>query len=298
MDWKSIKFDWNRARAFLVTAEEGSLSAAAKALKTTQSTVGRQVTALEQELGVILFERVGRGLEITPSGLELIEYVKVMGDAANKFSLAASGKSNQVEGTVCISATEAFAIYVLPPILIKLREQHPGISIELVASDASSDLRRREADIAIRNYQPNHNDLIARKLENGKAFLYANPDYLSRVGNPQTCSQVQEADFIGFVNNNSYLKGMEDIGLSLSSKNFPYITASHIAHWALVKEGAGIGVMFEYIGEREPKVCKVSDHISPFVAETWIVAHRELRTNRRIKLVFDFLVEELSHVMG
>tara|TARA_R110001592_G_scaffold64165_1_gene196971 strand:- start:12430 stop:13326 length:897 start_codon:yes stop_codon:yes gene_type:complete len=298
MDWKSIKFDWNRARAFLVTAEEGSLSAAARALKTTQSTLGRQVAALEHELGVVLFERIGRGLEITPSGLELIEHVKAMGEAANKFSLAASGKSNLVEGTVCISATEAVAIFILPPLLKKLREQEPGILIELIASNASSDLRRREADIAIRNYQPTHSDLIARKLENSKAFLYASPDYLDRIGKPKTCLQLQDASFIGFVNNDPYLKGMKDIGLSLSPKNFLYTTESHIAHWALVKEGLGIGVMFDYIGEREPKVCIVSDQISPFIAETWLVAHRELRTNRRIRLVYDFLMEELALIFG
>ncbi|MFQ3185912.1 LysR family transcriptional regulator [Marinomonas primoryensis] len=296
MDWKSIKFDWNHARAFFVTAEEGSLSAAARALQTTQSTLSRQVSALEQELGVTLFERIGRGLEITPSGLELIEYVKEMSEAANKFSLAASGRSNQVEGSVCISATEAFAVFLLPPLLKKLREQEPGISIELIASDASSDLRRREADIAIRHYQPNHSDLIARKLQNGKAFLYANPDYLHSIGNPKTCSELEKADFIGFANNDLYLKGLSKIGLSLNSKNFPYTTASHIAHWAFVKEGAGIGVMFEYIGEREPKVCKVSDQISPFIAETWVVTHRELRTNLRIRLVYDFLIEELTNI--
>jgi DNA-binding transcriptional LysR family regulator len=296
MDWKSIKFDWNHARAFFVTAEEGSLSAAARALQTTQSTLSRQVSALEQEIGVTLFERIGRGLVITPSGLELIEYVKEMSEAANKFSLAASGRSNQVEGSVCISATEAFAVFLLPPLLKKLREQEPGISIELVASDASSDLRRREADIAIRHYQPNHSDLIARKLQNGKAFLYASPDYLHSIGHPKTCSELEKADFIGFANNEPYVKGLSKIGLSLNSKNFPYTTASHIAHWALVKEGAGIGVMFEYIGEREPKVCKVSDQISPFIAETWVVTHRELRTNLRIRLVYDFLIEELTNI--
>ena len=63
MDWTSVNFDWNRARAFLVTAEEGSLSAAARALNMAQPTLGRQVSAIEEELGVTLFERVGRGLE-------------------------------------------------------------------------------------------------------------------------------------------------------------------------------------------------------------------------------------------
>ena len=79
MDWRSIKFDWNKARAFLVTAEEGSLSAAARALGMAQPTLGRQVTGLEQELGIVLFERVGRGLQLTPGGAELLDHVRVMG---------------------------------------------------------------------------------------------------------------------------------------------------------------------------------------------------------------------------
>ena len=91
MDWRSVKFDWNRARAFLVTAEEGSLSAAARALAMTQPTLSRQVDALEQELGIVLFERAGRGLVMTPSGLELLEHVRGMGEAATRVSLSASG---------------------------------------------------------------------------------------------------------------------------------------------------------------------------------------------------------------
>jgi molybdenum-dependent DNA-binding transcriptional regulator ModE len=79
MDWRSVKFDWNRARAFLVTAEEGSLSAAARALGMAQPTLGRQVDALEEELGVVLFERVGRGLTLTPSGLRRLSLAMIGG---------------------------------------------------------------------------------------------------------------------------------------------------------------------------------------------------------------------------
>ena len=98
MDWRSIKFDWNRARTFLVTAEEGSLSAAARALGMAQPTLGRQVDALEEELGVVLFERAGRGLVLTPSGLELLDHVRAMGEAAGRMSLAASGQTGRGGG--------------------------------------------------------------------------------------------------------------------------------------------------------------------------------------------------------
>ena len=121
MDWRAVKFDWNRARAFLVTAEEGSLSAAARALNMNQPTLGRQVSSLERELGVALFERAGRGLELTPSGLDLLEHVRAMGDAATNLSLAATGQSDSLEGSICITATEAMAAFDLPPIIHKLR---------------------------------------------------------------------------------------------------------------------------------------------------------------------------------
>ena len=91
MDWKTVTFDWNRARAFLVTAEEGSLSAAARALEMTQPTLGRQVAGLEEQLGVVLFERVGKRLRLTPNGIDLLEHVQAMGNAAAMVSLAATG---------------------------------------------------------------------------------------------------------------------------------------------------------------------------------------------------------------
>ncbi|MCB1366969.1 MAG: LysR family transcriptional regulator, partial [Rhodobacteraceae bacterium] len=133
MDWRTVNFDWNRARAFLVTAEEGSLSAAARALKLAQPTLGRQVAALEAELGVVLFERFGRGLQLTPAGHELMAHVREMGDAASRLSLAAFGQSDAMEGVVRISASDAYAGLLLPPILKRLAEAEPRITIEVLA---------------------------------------------------------------------------------------------------------------------------------------------------------------------
>jgi len=195
MDWRSVKFDWNRARAFLVTAEEGSLSAAARALGMAQPTLGRQVDALEEELGVVLFERVGRGLALTPSGLELLDHVRAMGDAANRVSLSAAGQSQSIEGTVCIAASETYAAILLPPIIAKLRRAEPGIDIEIVTSNKASDLRRREADIAIRNFRPTEPDLVAKKIRDVPARLYAAPAYLERIGNPKVPYDLRHADF-------------------------------------------------------------------------------------------------------
>ena len=294
MDWKSINFDWNRARSFLVTAEEGSFSAAAKALKVTQSTLGRQVSALEDELGIALFERVGKGIEITPGGLELLEHVRRMGEAANKLSISALGQASNIQGNVTISATEATAIYLLPPILKELRQEEPEIQIEIIATNSTSDLRKREADIAIRNLQPQHQDLIAQKIKDSKAYLYATPEYISAHGPFREKADFNKASFIGLVDNAKFLEGLNKLGLDLTPENFIYATENHIVHWSLVKCGAGIGVMPKYVGDKDPDVQRVLPNFISINIETWVVSHKELKTSRRIRFVFDFLVNALN----
>ena len=296
MDWRSVKFDWNRARAFLVTAEEGSLSAAARALGLSQPTLGRQVAALEEELGLVLFERIGRRLQLTPSGLELAEHVRAMGEAATRISLAASGQSTTLAGTIRITATEVFAAIVLPGLLDRLRREHPAISAEIVASNDLSDLRRREADIAIRHAEPSDPDLIARRLRDQTAHLYAATSYLSLLGEPRAAMDLADATFIGFDNDSDerYLKGLRAKGLPVMPGHFRLRTDNHLVQWEMVKRGLGIGVMASLVGESEPAVARAAPWIEPFTFPVWLVAHRELRTSPRVRLVFDLLAEEIS----
>ena len=294
MDWRSITFDWNRARAFLVTAEEGSLSAAARALGMTQPTLSRQVSALEKELGVALFERVGRGFELTPTGKALINHVRMMGDAASHLSLVASGKSESLEGNVCISATEATAVFMLPPIIRRLRLAEPGIAIEIVASNKISDLKRREADIAIRAFRPTEPDLIAKKIGSFIFNLYAAKSYHAEFGSLQTHADLINADFVGFDTASQFLDILNKHGVNITKANFTVYAENHPAHWALVKEGMGIGGMLENIGEAEPLVERVLPSLSFPADDMWLVAHRELKTNKRVRRVFDFLAVELA----
>ena len=293
MDWKSVKFDWNRARAFLVTAEEGSLSAAARALGMTQPTLGRQVTALEQELGVVLFNRVGTGLVLTPGGLELLDQARIMGDAANRMSLSASGQSKEIEGSICISASEIDATFRLPAIIAKLRKMAPGIEVEIVASNTPSDLGRREADIAIRNFRPTQPELIAKKIKDIPAQLYATPEYLKSIGMPTTIADLNQANFISFDSTDRLLKALNERGLNLSKKNFRLISENYIVHWELVKKGLGIGIMPADIGDAEPLVQPVLEGFKLLTFPMWLTAHSELKTSRRVRMVFDLLATEL-----
>lgn len=294
MDWRSVRFDWNQARAFLVTAEEGSLSAAARALGMAQPTLGRQVAALQEELGVVLFERAGRGLVLTPSGLELLDHVRAMGEAAGRVSLAAGGQSQAVTGTVSITANEIDSAFLLPPIVEKLRREAPGIVLQLVSSNAALDLRRREADIAIRNFRPTQPDLITAKVRDEPMRLYAATRYLARLGHPSTPEELNRADFIGFDPPDTLIEELKALGLSLTPENFPVLTGSHVVHWELVKHGIGIGVVPERLGEAEPLVRQALPSLPPLLMPIWLTTHRELRTSKRIRLVFDLLAAELG----
>ncbi|WP_156174611.1 LysR family transcriptional regulator [Hoeflea sp. IMCC20628] len=294
MDWKSVNFDWNRARAFLVTAEEGSLSAAARALGMAQPTLGRQVSALEQELGVALFERVGRGLTLTPSGLDLMDHVRAMGEAAARMSLSASGKAQAIEGTVSISASEVDSAFRLPPILAKLRQTAPGIDVEIVATNSESDLRRREADIAIRNYRPTQPNLVARKIRDIHGRIYASRFYLESIGNPATPEGFSGADFIGFNRSGEFIAAMTRFGLTLTQANFPVVSESHLVQWSHVRHGLGIGIMAADIGDAEPDVIQVLPDLDPIVIPIWLVTHREVHTSRRVRLVYDLMASELA----
>lgn len=294
MDWRSTTFDWNRARAFLVSAEEGSFSAAARALGMSQPTIGRQVAALERQLDVVLFERVGHELQLTPTGLDLLEQVRPMGEAAVRVSLTAAGQSASIDGKVCISAAQVEAFFILPPIVARLRSSHPGIEIEIVATNDTSDLSRREADIAIRSFRPTQPDLIARKVRDGRAWLYATPEYLARLGDPSTAAGLSQGQFIGFDYGDTFMKGLNAMGLSLTPASFPVVTANQLVQWELAKRGVGICIMTEEVGDAEPLVVRATPDLPPFPVPTWLTTHRELSTSRRLRVVFDRLVEELG----
>ncbi|WP_370981139.1 LysR family transcriptional regulator [Agaribacterium sp. ZY112] len=294
MNWNDIAFDWNQIRAFLATSAEGSLSAAARALNQTQPTLSRQVTSLEQALGVTLFERGHRQVQLTAAGLELLEHARAMAESANRISLAASGQSVGIEGRVCITATEMMAAYYLPSMLRKLRDIAPGIVIEVVASDEVRDLVKREADIAIRHAQPTQADLIARCIGYLKGQVYASKKLLSEVGMPKTIEDLSTQDFVGLEDTETMITGLAERGLELRLEQFRILTSSGNCMLQYVREGLGFGILpMDTDGVFDDLQCVLPDLFNPQIP-IWLVSHRELRNSRRIRVVFDLLAQELA----
>ncbi|MDP1532780.1 MAG: LysR family transcriptional regulator, partial [Rubrivivax sp.] len=265
------KLDWNQLRAFFETAETGSLSAAARKLGLTQPTLSRQVAAIELSMGVTLFERVGKAMVLTPTGLDLLEHARTMGTAAQALSLAATGRSQAVGGVVSVSASDAVAAHLLPPLVRQLREQEPGIAIEVISTNALSDLQRREADIAIRHVKPQQPDLIARLIRDAAANFYASQAWVRAYGHPRTGEDAAHLPFVGSDRSGQFLGYLRQHGLPLSEANFSCYADHSVAHWALVRQGMGIGAMMDEIALETPGIVRVLDDVPPVRFPIWMV---------------------------
>lgn len=286
-------FDWNHVRAFLATAEEGSLSAAAKVLGLTQPTLSRQVAALEKELGIHLFERIGRSLVLTQAGLELLDHTRNMGEAANRIALTASGQSRSIEGEIRITASDMFSAHVLPPILQRIRQHAPRLQIDVVAANDIRDLMRREADIAIRHIRPEQPELIARLLWDASARFYASTEYLARRGRPRALADLATHDFVSFGDTDEMLKHYLPLGLPITRENFRIGSQSGLVAWEFVRQGFGIAAMADNVAQDDPIIEPILPDMAPISFPVWLTTHRELHTSRRIRLVFDLLAEHL-----
>lgn len=294
MNWSASSFDWNQVRAFFATAEQGSLSAAARALGSTQPTLGRQVAALEQDLGVVLFERIGRGLELTPTGQDLLRHVRAKGEAAARLSLSASAQTQTVEGVVSITASDALSAYILPPLMADLRAIAPCLTIDIIAANDIRDLQRREADIAIRHVRPDQPDLIARLVRKSAGYFYAASSYLQTHGRPSDPSDLPGHDVIGIRSIERFVVELRNFGVNLNASDFCLVTENGVVGWELVKQGLGIGVMVSEIAQLSPDIERVLTALPPIPVPVWLTTHREFHTSRRIRLVFDYLAEALA----
>lgn len=287
--------DWNQMRALLTTVEAGSLSAAAKRLGLTQPTLGRQVAALEESLGLAIFERVGRNLVLTEAGQRLVADLREMGAAAERVALSAAAQSQSVEGVVRITTADIYAGHVLPPLLEKIRREAPGIIVQVLAVGQISDLLRREADIAIRHVRPDQDGLIARRCKDTAAYVYGTPALIETLGRPQTGTELARHDFVGALeNNDDFIAEMQKRGVPLGPDNFWLATQCGMTAWEWVCRGICLGPMVEAVARQTPEVEIAVPAIDPIPVPVWLVTHRELHTSRRIRLVFDMLVEHFS----
>ena len=287
--------DWNHIRAFHATAAAGSLSAAARQLGLTQPTLSRQVLALEADLGVALFERRGRKLVLTQIGMDLLDHIRIMGDAADTVALAASGRVQEIGGRVSISVTDTYAAYILPGIIERIRAEAPQITIVIVASNELSNLHRREADIAIRHVRPDRPGLVGQHVRDTEARFYASEDWVARNGLPKDPADLAKAGLMGF-DDKRFSGFLREIGIPIDAADFRIFSDSSVAIWEMVKRGIGVAVMLREIADRTPGVMNLLPDMKAIPIPIWLVTHQELQSSPRIRMVQTILAEELARM--
>jgi len=285
---------WDHYRSFLAVVQQGSLSAAARELGLTQPTLGRHVDELETSLNTPLFARSPHGLVPTQTALELVPHAETMASAAEALLRAASGEGTEPKGVVRITASEVVGAEVLPPMLTMFREKHSEIVIELALSNRNQDLLRRDADIAVRMARPTQGALVAKRIGKIDIGLYAHKHYLKRHGMPQSVEELARHTMIGFDRDTASLRSLGGGGLPITRDLFAFRSDNEHAQIAALRAGFGISALQVGIAANERELQPVLPGAVKFTLEMWLCMHEDLRMNRRVRLLFDFLADALD----
>jgi len=288
--------DWNDLRYFLAVAREGSTLAAGRSLRVSQTTVARRLAALEESLGVRLFEKRQAGYALTPSGEDLVSRAEQVEVAANAFSDAAAAQSRDTSGTVKITTEEIYAITLLAPLLRELHEQHGDIVIELDTSQKVRDLGAGEADISLRSTKgPDQAaGLVGRQLCVDDWALYCSQSYADRHGVPRTLAAMRKHAFIGGGGGHLWLHyqaWLKELGLEQQ------VAMHHATSGGLlsgVRSGFGIAVLPCVIADADPDLIRCVPPRTDHGRILWLFTHERVRHTPRVRTVIDFLYERLS----
>lgn len=287
------RFDWTLVRSFLAVLEAGSLTAAARQTGGLQSTLSRHLGELEAQLQVPLFERTGRGVSPTAAGLAIADAARGMRAQAQALAAALSAERGSLAGTVRLSASQAAANYLLPPVLAALHLAHPEIQIELVVSNQLSNLLQREADIALRMVRPRQAGLVARKLCDLAIGAFASPAYVARAGMPREPLALLDHALIGYDRDRTIEEGFARLGVAVTPEHFVLRTDDQVSYAQVVAQGMGIGFMSAFQA-RALGLVPVLPQLRIPPMPCWLAVHREVRSNKRVRCVFDFLAQQLA----
>lgn len=287
-------FDWSLIQAFLVVAEEGSLSGAARVSGKSQPTLGRQIKSLEEGLGVSLFTRQARGFVLTEAGADLLPAALQMSEAAVALSTIAAGRDSSVSGTVRITASEFVSQHILPKIIAETRRENPEIQIELHATDQVDNLLFREADIAVRMHRPKQLEMVTKCLGVMKLGFYASSAYLQQNGRPASLEDLMALDLIGYDTSERLIRGAAEFGWELKRSNFGVRSDQQAVHGELIRAGCGIGILQVGVGEMIDGLEAVFPDFPLPGLEVWLTTHEAMRNVPRIRKVWSKLEQGLG----
>ena len=287
--------DWNDLRYFLSVADHGSTLAAGRALRISQTTVARRIAALEQAIGLPLFDRRQAGYALTPAGDALLDRARAVEHAASGFGEAAAAQARDVTGTVRLTTEEIFANTLLGPMLRELHDLHPGIVIELDTAREIRDLGAGEADIALRSTESEQQaGVVGRRLCIDDWTLYCSRDYAARHGVPKTVEELKSHALVGGGGGNlwrAYEAWIHELGLD------EQVAMHHGTSTGLlsaVRSGVGIAVLPCIVADDDPDLIRCLPPRRGHGRVMWLLTHDRVRHAPRVRTVIDFLYERLK----
>jgi DNA-binding transcriptional LysR family regulator len=279
--------DWNDLRYFLAVCRAGTLVGAARSLHVRHSTVGRRVEALEAALGVSLFMRAPDGFVLTEAGSGIVSLAEEAERAVAAVERRVAGGDKRIDGIVRVTTSESFSGFLMRR-LPELQAQHPTLTVEVLTGNASLDLMRREADVAIRFMETTQADLICKRLCDAGWSLYASETYLARAGNPKTPTDLARHDVIGF--DETMARSPGAIWLEEHKAGARVVVRCNSLMSALNASivGMGVAVLPCFLAEAEPSLRRLTDEVLATRA-IWVVFHPDVAQIRRVRTVIDFV---------
>ena len=286
--------DWNDLRYFLAVARDGSTLAAGRSLRVSQTTVARRIAALEEALGIPLFDKRQAGYTLTHAGEQLIERAAGVERAASGFAEASAAIARDTSGTVRITTQEIFAVTLLAPILRELHERHPEILIELDDSQDFRELGEGEADVALRSAVGDLGaGIVGRRLCDDDWTLYCSKGYAAQHGVPTNRKQLKQHAFIGGGGPKlwrAYSAWLHDLGLD---DRVIMHHASAMGLMSAVRSGLGIAVLPRIVADADPDLIQCVPPRGEHGRVMWLITHERVRHSPPVRTVIDFLYDRL-----
>ncbi|WP_224371633.1 LysR family transcriptional regulator [Hyalangium versicolor] len=282
--------DWNDLKLALAISRAGSLTAAARALGVAHSTAFRRLGALEQKLGVRLFERLPGGAYMpTDAGERIAAAAERVETETASLGRELLGADLRLSGRLRVTCPESLAYGLLTQWVAEFRREHPGITLEMVADHRVLNLSRREADVALRVSRPREGDLYGRKLAEIGTALYARPDLLKRHG-PLAAGDYERHPFIAWEESVTGINTADWLQRHVPEKAVVFRSNSLLSQMAAAREGIGVVLLPCYFGDAEPTLVRARPAPLPELnRELWIVAHRDLRRTARVRAFIDLV---------
>lgn len=285
---------WDEIQLFVGLLRHPSLSQASGALGVDTSTLSRRLAALEERLGLPLFDRTARGLRITPAAVRLAEAARAMEAGAVAFEREAENFERSIEGVVSLSTVPGVAEGLIVPTLPRLRSRYSRILLDLDASSLVRDLTRREVDLAIRTSRPASGSLVSKRVYTGPPWPLGSRDYVRELGK---LNDLAAARWVGGEVGSPLAFG-ERLGQPapvLRSSHIPVLLGAATAGIGLVWAARHFGYTYGLAPVQVTPKLKKQLLTLPAI-ELWLVAHESYRKTPRIAAVWDFLEEEFENL--